>query len=160
MDEIIRVSDLMVPRDEYATVGDDATLYEAVIALEKAQEELQSDMVAIMRNAGDLQCQALAPQNVGDVSCNPVHVSGIGDSYQIIFLNAADGRVVMVQQPSVSPMTGAPVTMKVYINEYMETDGFTMPKKLRIDYDDEEFGVGTVETFQANPEVDMSIFTK
>lgn len=40
MDEIIRVSDLMVPLDEYATVGDDATLYEAVIALEKAQEEL------------------------------------------------------------------------------------------------------------------------
>jgi predicted transcriptional regulator len=40
MDEIIRVSDLMVPLDEYATVSDDATLYEAVIALEKAQEEL------------------------------------------------------------------------------------------------------------------------
>jgi hypothetical protein len=27
MDEIIRVSDLMVPLDEYATVSDDATLY-------------------------------------------------------------------------------------------------------------------------------------
>ncbi|MGD9182259.1 MAG: CBS domain-containing protein, partial [Desulfobacterales bacterium] len=40
MDEIIRVSDLMVPLDEYATVSDDATLYEAVMALEKAQEEL------------------------------------------------------------------------------------------------------------------------
>jgi predicted transcriptional regulator len=40
MDEIIRVSDLMVPLDEYATVSDDATLYEAVIELEKAQEEL------------------------------------------------------------------------------------------------------------------------
>ena len=40
MDEIIRVADLMVPIDEYATVSDDATLYEAVIALEKAQEEL------------------------------------------------------------------------------------------------------------------------
>jgi len=40
MDEIIIVSDLMVPLDEYATVNDDATLYEAVIALEKAQEKL------------------------------------------------------------------------------------------------------------------------
>ena len=40
MEEIIRVADLMVPIDEYATVSDDATLYEAVIALEKAQEEL------------------------------------------------------------------------------------------------------------------------
>lgn len=34
------VRDLMVPIEEYATVFDDATLYEAVMALEKAQEEL------------------------------------------------------------------------------------------------------------------------
>jgi len=38
--EIIRVEDLMVPIEEYATVREDATLYEAVKALEKAQEEL------------------------------------------------------------------------------------------------------------------------
>jgi predicted transcriptional regulator len=40
MDEIIIVSDFMVPLDEYATVSDDATLYEAVIALDEAQEKL------------------------------------------------------------------------------------------------------------------------
>ena len=34
------VKDLMVPLEEYATVSEDATLYEAVMALEKAQEEL------------------------------------------------------------------------------------------------------------------------
>jgi hypothetical protein len=34
-----RVKDLMVPLSEYATVDEDATLYEAVVALEKAQEE-------------------------------------------------------------------------------------------------------------------------
>ena len=33
------VDDLMVPISEYATVSDDATLYDAIIALEKAQEE-------------------------------------------------------------------------------------------------------------------------
>jgi len=37
--EIISVKDLMVPLDEYATVSEDATLYEAVQELEKAQEE-------------------------------------------------------------------------------------------------------------------------
>ena len=37
--EIISVKDLMVPIEEYATVGENATLYEAVKALEKAQEE-------------------------------------------------------------------------------------------------------------------------
>ena len=38
--EIITVEDLMVPIEEYVTVNEDATLYEAVKALEKAQEEL------------------------------------------------------------------------------------------------------------------------
>lgn len=33
------VRDLMVPLSEYATVSEDATLFEAVMALEKAQEE-------------------------------------------------------------------------------------------------------------------------
>ncbi len=37
--EIITVESLMVPIEEYATVGEDETLYEAVKALEKAQEE-------------------------------------------------------------------------------------------------------------------------
>lgn len=33
------VSDLMIPLSEYATVSEEATLYEAILALEKAQEE-------------------------------------------------------------------------------------------------------------------------
>ncbi len=33
------VDELMVPLSEYATVSDDATLYDAILALEKAQEE-------------------------------------------------------------------------------------------------------------------------
>jgi CBS domain-containing protein len=35
------VKDLMVPLSEYATVSEDATLYEAVLALEKAQESFE-----------------------------------------------------------------------------------------------------------------------
>jgi CBS domain-containing protein len=38
--DTINVKDLMIPLDEYATVSQEATLYEAVLALEKAQEEL------------------------------------------------------------------------------------------------------------------------
>jgi hypothetical protein len=37
--ENYRVKDLMVPLSEYATVPEGSTLYEAVLALEKAQEE-------------------------------------------------------------------------------------------------------------------------
>ncbi len=35
------VKDLMVPISEYATVPEEATLYESVLALEKAQEQFQ-----------------------------------------------------------------------------------------------------------------------
>ena len=38
--EIITVEELMVPLDEYATVSEEATLFDAVMALEKAQEKL------------------------------------------------------------------------------------------------------------------------
>ena len=37
----MKVKDLMVPLDEYATVSDEATLYEAVLALEEAQEKFE-----------------------------------------------------------------------------------------------------------------------
>ena len=36
-----KVNELMVPLSEYATVSEDATLYEAVLALEKAQEKFE-----------------------------------------------------------------------------------------------------------------------
>jgi len=49
--EITRTRDLMVPRDEYATVSEDATLYEAVMALEKAQEELDRTQYLYLHRA-------------------------------------------------------------------------------------------------------------
>ncbi len=46
-----KVKDLMVPLEEYATVSDKATLYEAVLALEKAQEELERASTAYLHRA-------------------------------------------------------------------------------------------------------------
>ncbi len=37
--DAMKIKDLMVPLEEYATVSDSATLYEAVLALEEAQEK-------------------------------------------------------------------------------------------------------------------------
>ena len=48
-DPIVR--DLMVPLDEYATVGEEATLWEAVIALEKAQEDLDRSFYKYLHRA-------------------------------------------------------------------------------------------------------------
>jgi CBS domain containing-hemolysin-like protein len=41
--ESMRVKDIMVPLEEYAVVNEDATLYEAVLALEKARERFRKD---------------------------------------------------------------------------------------------------------------------
>ena len=45
------VKDLMVPLEEYATVDEEATLYEAVIALEKAQEEIDRSFYKYLHRA-------------------------------------------------------------------------------------------------------------
>ena len=47
----LSIRDLMVPLEEYATVSQDATLYEAVLALEKAQEELDRDRYMYLHRA-------------------------------------------------------------------------------------------------------------
>ncbi len=41
--ELITVEELIVPLEEYATVGKDASLYDAVMALEKAQENFNTN---------------------------------------------------------------------------------------------------------------------
>ena len=73
-----------------------------------------------------------------------VYATGGGDDYRIIYLDADSNNVVMVEQPGISPMTQAPVTQKVYIDSYMETGEFNMPQTMRIMYDDELFGTGTL----------------
>ncbi len=128
--------------------------------LASARDELKTDVIGVFRNLDDLTCQALQPTKIEGVMCNPVHVSGIGDSYQIFFLNAADNNVFMIQSPGQSPMTGAPVTQKIYVDEYHQVAGFNMPKAIRLTYDDELFGTGSIMEFQANPEVDMSKFSR
>jgi len=128
--------------------------------LQAAKEELKTDTIGIFRNLGSLQCQALKPTKVDGVMSKTVHVSGIGDSYQIFFLDAETSLVKMVQSPGQSPMTGAPVTQKVFVDEYQDIDGFNLPKTIRMTYDDEPFATGTVTEFKANPKVDAGLFKK
>ena len=54
-----RIGDLMVPLSEYAVVSEDATLFEAVMALERAQEEFDHTRyrhraILIVNHAGDV----------------------------------------------------------------------------------------------------------
>ena len=129
-------------------------------SLAAAKEELKTDTLGMMRNLDDYTFQALEPRKVEGTLCNPVYATGVGEDYRIVFLDAQNNQVVMVQQPGQNPASGAPVTQKVYIDEYQESDGLVMPKKLRITYDDEPFGTGTVSSFKADPKVDMALFKK
>lgn len=128
--------------------------------LQAAKDELMTDTVSVFKYLDRFRCQALDPAQVDGVSCNPVHVSGVGKDYQIFFLDARTNEVVMIQSPGTSPMTQAPVTQKVYVDESMQTGGFNMPKTLRLTYDDELFGTISVEEFTANPKVDQTLFVK
>ncbi len=128
--------------------------------LASAKEELKTDSMGIMRNMDDFTFQALEQRTIEGKACNPVYVTGVGDDYRIIFLDATSNQMVMVQQPGQSPVTGAPVTQKVYIDEYQEAGGLVTPKSLRILYDDELFGNGTIESFVADAKVDAALFTK
>jgi predicted Zn-dependent peptidase len=129
-------------------------------ALAAAKEELKTDTMGIMRNLDSYTFQALEQRKIEGRLCNPVYATGVGEDYRILFLDAASNQVVMVQQPGQNPASGAPVTQKVYVDEYQQLDGLVMPKKLRITYDDEEFGTGTIESFEANPKVDMALFNR
>ncbi|PID81094.1 hypothetical protein CSA17_03370 [bacterium DOLJORAL78_65_58] len=127
--------------------------------VQKIKAEVQTEGIGVFRNLDTLACQALAPTEVDGVPCLPVHVSD-GDDYQIFFIDTTTHLVKMVQAPGVSPMTNAPVTEKLYVDEYADMDGFLMPKTIRITNDDEPFATGTFQEFEANPKVDMSIFAK
>jgi hypothetical protein len=113
-----------------------------------------------MRNMDDFTFQALEQRTIEGTACNPVYVTGVGEDYRIMFLDATSNQLVMVQQPGQSPVTGAPVTQKVFIDEYQEAGGLVTPRKLRITYDDELFGTGTVESFVPDAKVDAALFSK
>ena len=113
--------------------------------LAKAREELRTDMVGIMREPGAFTFQALEPKDVDGKACLPVYVTGVGEDYRIIYFSAETGLPLLVEQPGTSPMSGAPVTQKAYIDEYATFGGFTMPKAMRLVFDDEEFAKGRID---------------
>lgn len=126
----------------------------------EALNGLKTSYIGMFRNLDELQCQALEPKQIEGVDCLPVHVSGIGDDYSLVFLRADDLRIFMIQSPGMSPMTQAPVTQKLYHDEYAEQAGMLLPAKSRLLYDDELFAEIESGDFEANPKVDDALFQK
>lgn len=152
--------------DQTVVTGEDAGWMESAMGsqditgddLVAAKNELKTDMLGILRTLEDVWCQALDPKEIDGVVCNPVYVT-VGDDYKIFYLTQ-DNLIHMIQSPGNSPMTGAPVTQKVFVDEYKKIDGLNMPSAMRLTYDDELFGNIVVESFEINPKVDMGLFTK
>jgi len=123
------------------------------------KDELQQDTLAILRRVDELEFQALEPMPVGDQICTPVVVR-FDDEPTVMFLDQETGLLSMVQSQAQNPMTGSPVTQKVYVQDYQEMDGFKLPKSLSIKHDDEDFAEVTVTEFDANPVVDPALFQR
>ena len=90
----------------------------------------------------------------------PPVVVRFDDEPTVMFLDQETGMLVMVQSEAQNPMTGGPVTQKVYVQEYQEMDGFKLPRRLTIKHDDEEFAQVEVTAFEANPTVDPGLFQR
>ena len=127
---------------------------------QRMQEEIAGDLIRMLGHPDGFTFQALAPTEVEGVVCDPVYVTAEGIDYQIVFLDPQSGRVRMIQSQGTSPLTQAPATQKVYVDDYQELGGFTMPKIMRLMFDDELFGTIDVQEFEANPSVDEAAFKK
>ncbi|HOX25832.1 MAG TPA: pitrilysin family protein [Candidatus Krumholzibacteria bacterium] len=123
------------------------------------RKAIDQETFGILRRVDELEFQALAPLEVGGKLCNPVVVE-FDDEATIMYLDAETDLLVMVQSPATSPMTGSPVTQKVYVQGYQDLSGFTLPGTLKITHDDEDFADVTVKSFEVNPAVDPALFEK
>lgn len=123
------------------------------------RDGLQKETLAILRRVEDLEFQALEPMEVADRLCDPVVVR-FGDEATVMFLDPETNLLVMMQSPGNNPMTGSPVTQKIYVDSYQEMAGFKLPRELTITHDDEDFASVEVKEFRANPTVEAGLFQK
>ena len=129
--EIITVEDLMVPLEEYATVGKDAILYDAVLALEKAQENFDKNRylhraVLVLDEGGDVLgkisqldvLRALEPKygDMGDMR----YLSRTG--FSAAFIKSIMDKYALCEIP-LSEMCGRATDLKVTDFMYRPTEG-------------------------------------
>lgn len=138
------------PMGSQDITGDDMT---------ELKNDLASDLLSIIRNLDTVECQALPPMEVDGVACNPVNVT-VGGKSEVYFLDAQTGLIRAMQRQDTNPVTRSPATRKLSIDAYHDVAGFHLPQRMRIAYDDEEFGSLTVKTFEVNPKVDPALFKK
>jgi hypothetical protein len=124
------------------------------------QDELASELLVMLQHKDELQCQALDALEVDGHNCERVYITGAGAEYVLLFIDQESELPYIVQSPSQSPMTQAPVTQQVVLGDYQEIDGFQSATSFTIKHDGEVFATGTLDKFEANPVVDEALFQK
>jgi hypothetical protein len=126
----------------------------------KLQDEMKSDLLTMLRDPSALNCQDLGQEELDGVLCDRIYVTGAGEDYQLLYLDAASHLPVMVQSKGTDPMSGSPVVQKLLYQDYKAYSGIQVAQILVILHDDQEFAKGTLKSFSIDPKVDGAFFAK
>ena len=124
------------------------------------KNDIETELLVLLGRLDQLQCQALEPVEMDGRGCERVYVTGAGDEYILFFIDQASDLPYIVQSPSQSPMTQAPVTQQVVMDDFKTLDGFLAATSFTIKHDGEMFATGVLDAFDANPTVDEALFQK
>jgi len=124
------------------------------------KQEITGDTISMLRDHAGLACQALEQEELDGTLCDRVYVSMADGEFSLLYIDAASGLILMEQGKGQDPMSGSPVQQKVMYGEYKDFGGFQRPASITILHDGEQFAVGEMKTFTADPKVADGFFAK
>ena len=124
------------------------------------KKEITGATLSMLRDPGQLTCQALEQEELDGVLCDRVYIAKDGGDFTLFYLDAATSLILMEQGKGNDPMTGSPVQEKVMYADYKDFDGFKRPATITILHDGEHFAAGVLKKFVANPKVADDFFAK
>lgn len=124
------------------------------------REEIDTDLIMLLRNHADLTCQALEPEEIQGTLCDRVYVTGAGEDFILVCLDQATGLPFMQQGKGADPVTQSPVVQKTYYKDFKDFGGATYASSLVIHHDDEEFATGSITELKLNPKVEDAMFQR
>ena len=76
----------------------------------------------------------------------------------VVYLDAESGLVVKMESEGTNPVTGARVPVEVYMSDYRDVDGMTLPFAMETVMDGKTFQVVTLQDVRVNEDVDDARF--
>jgi len=124
------------------------------------KQEITGATMSLLRDPAGQTCQALDQEELDGVLCDRVYVDQGDGDFQLFYLDAASGLILMEQGKGQDPMTGSPVQEKIMYADYADFGGYQRPSTITILHDGEHFAAGELKKFVPNPKVDDGFFAK